>query len=411
MPQDIFKLKSLFLNGANQVGQAGKAAPKKAIKSKESIFTPKGQSSSGASKLNGVAENSEITGPFKPVVEIQSTDRITGVGPTVTYGTDGKTAEQKKLTYYPDGNVKTKSISYYRNDEITRQEDYTYYPNGNIKTDSILFYENGEARGRSEDIFHPDGKFSSFSIYNREGELIYAFDRASKDVELAAMETSDESGYTVKYDDNIIIVETEAREEAARIDLDILLSEFKEENRAHMADEIKKLPPQALADLYNENVLLDILERHDCDTVAPDTTAHYHRDEDGDKVYVIEDNFTAVIFAHELGHVIDDFLSTPSNAAESPVPQFVETFNREKEAFFRDVELDEEFLSPGLFYGMQNATEAFAEIYTLITFPELAATSIRYDILQHYFPETIAEAKNYLEFVRALPQEHRRRPW
>ena len=350
-------------------------------------------------------------------------DGIKETETTVTYE-NGEMVQQTGYTFNPDGTIETGSTVTYENGEVTGKTEQTFSTDGIKETDRTLLYENGEVTGKIEQIFNPDGSADTFSIYNKEGEPLYTFNYADKLDELAAMETSDESGYTVKYDGNVIIVEDEAGEAAAEIDLDILLEEFKEEKKGYITEEIKKLPPEALIDLYNENVPLSVFETHDCDAVPRGVEADYHIDEDG--IYIKEDDFKAEVLAHELGHAIDYMYytlpdGTPlPDGAPSPNGKSLnlETSCREY-SFYNvfDEELDAMMEETGfswetcikLCYGSKNPREAFAESYTLMMFPELAATTPNYDLLQRYFPRTIAVSEKMLGAIRELPQEYRGR--
>ncbi len=363
----------------------------------------------------------------------------------------------KETTFVLDANKNVETIStiFYENDEAVQKEDVTFNSDGGWATKILSGYGNNEPTGRAEYNYNNDGSLNALLVYNENGELAYN----SSDKTPVHLDTSvfNKEGYLAKYDGNSITIEDETGETAVEFNLDKLLEKFDEEKREHIVDEIKKLPPEVLVDLYNENVPLDVFETHECEnnTTIRQFRADYHLDED--KIYMREDDFNARTLTHELGHAIDctyepkmdgtaayktesnegftnsstsnqvvsgsgftnlliinQFLPNASfdnsPTSESPSSNFLEIFNEEKEAFMKETGLDEKTCGD-ICYGSTNPMEAFAESYTFIMLDGLANTDPRFDLLQRYFPKTIFEAGRMLKEKRTtLSQELRGKP-
>ena len=344
---------------------------------------------------------------------------------TYTYDSDGNRLTESSLlwengeilqkdttyAYGPDGDIEKISSLLYKNDEIAEETELRFNSDGRLQTGLILGYENGEVVGRAEQTFTDEGTLDSLFIYDREGELTYAFNPEDEDAESAAAEVSNESGYTTDFSGDIITVMDESGNVAAEINLDILLESFQKEDRGYITDEIGKMPPEALIDLYNENVPLGIFETHHYKHASAE--ADYH--DDDDEIYMRQQGFRAQVFTHELGHAIDfvyesgpdeDLVNSPTSVRLEG--DFSRIFNEEIEAMMKETGFSRETCIR-LCYGAKKAEEAFAESYTLMMFPELGSTDVQYNLLQRYFPRTIAESEKMLGEIRELPQEQRGR--
>ncbi len=370
-------------------------------------------------KSTSVRENGEI------VKNIDRTFDTDGkLGSCLVYE-NGEIKMKMERSYSPDGNTETGTTLIYENGEIIKKIETktgrTYYPDGKTKAETTSTYANDELTAKSEYTYNVDGSIDSLSAYNNKGDLLkkeeYKYDSAGELIEFTTTGASNSAEYKTKYDDSIITVENKAGEILANIDTNELLKEFKEEDRARMAAEIRKMHPEALIDLYKENIPIGVYETHECPH-GPEKEAkgEYHDFED--KIYMKESDFTRDKLTHEVGHAID-FIYQPDQFGQSQElvnnartnafdSLFLETFNEEQEAFMKETGLDKGSLWE-ICYGAKNPLEGFAESYTITMFPEYTAASPEFgrELFQQYFPRTIAESAKLLEATRMMPQEVR----
>ncbi|GBF23490.1 putative toxin-antitoxin system toxin component [Candidatus Gastranaerophilus sp. (ex Termes propinquus)] len=167
---------------------------------------------------------------------------------------------------------------------------------------------------------------------------------------------------------------------------------------------VRSLPREVLVDIYNENPKIVNFDKSLEATLFYSWAGGIYNNAN-DKIYLRGDeNFNAMIFAHELGHAIANTKTGPDGAATWGVvdEKFTETYEKELQAFY------EAGLTQEDCYGASSPQEAFAEAYALLTVPS-QTKELDYKYLETYFPETILQAQRVLEETRELGQEERGR--
>ena len=214
--------------------------------------------------------------------------------------------------------------------------------------------------------------------------------------------------YQVEEDtkNNCIILTNKETNEKTVLDFNKLFKNFTIGDRMLM-EKIKLLPAEVLVDIANEvNFVYDdeYFKRRNSNNVFEEIVGRYSPKHNNISLANVNTtNLDDIV--HELGHALDYmgiFFNTSSFKEEE---EFNKTFEKELQAYIDAGH--EQFASnnriSGLPYCTKSITEMFAECYTLLMLGK-CIDEYSANIIEEFFPDTLANVKKHMEYIRSQPQ-------